>query len=201
MSYEKGDKFVLEIAEVFKSEDKTFYRAKNFHSLIFDENGLQKFRRIRETNEEAYERGYEDGKSEVDKERIEHHVVEPSAEQLSKARAAGAEEAWEFIQSVNKRRTLEYQWDMKREGLVYIRHDTCAEAKQAFEEWKAEEWEPKVGDVVMQGQFIGVVSTDPNKNGEVGVWWNTGGGGWEDIADLTPIDGHVDLNPIFEALK
>lgn len=178
MSYETGDKFVLEIAEVFKSEDKTLYRAKNFASLVFDENGLQRLRRIRETTEEAYDRG------------VEHHVVEPSTEQLAKARAEGAEEAWEFVLATD-------EWDED------IRcYDTYAEAKAEFEKWEAEhKWEPKVGDEVMQGQFIGVVSTDPNENGEVGVWWISGGGGWKDIADLTPTGKQIDLNQIFEVLK
>lgn len=188
MSYEKGDKFVLEIAEVFKSEDKTLYRAKNFASLVFDENGLQKFRRIRETNEEAYSRGYEDGKSEVGMERVEHHVVAPSEEQLAKARAEGAEEAWEFVLATD-------EWDED------IRcYDTYAEAKAEFEKCKAvQKWEPKVGDVVSfcgeKGILLEIIGDSAY------VMWTNEGCGYCALKDMSPTGEHVDLSPILEVLK
>lgn len=202
MSYEKGDKFALEIAEVFKSEDKTLYRAKNFASLVFDENGLQKFRRIRETNEEAYRRGYEDGKSEVNKERVEHHVVEPSAEQLAKARADGAEEVWTFFRKVYfDENSLEYKWDSEVFG-VFDCYSTYAEARAAFEAWKAEQekpWEPKVGDVVScygeKGILLEIIGDSAY------VMWKNEGCGYCELKDMSPTGEYVDVSPIFEVLK
>lgn len=198
MSYEKGDKFILEIAEVFKGEDKTLYRAKNFKSF-FDENSLQRFRRIRETAEEAYKRGYEDGKSEVDKARVEHHVVEPSEEQLSKARAEGAEEAWEFMKAIDCSPSEEYSWYMQAPKGYYEMSYT--EAKADFERWKADhKWEPKVGDAVVscygeKGILLEIIGDNAY------VMWKHEGCGYCEVADLTPTGKHIDISPIFEAMK
>ena len=38
-----GDKFVIEISDIFKSEDGTeLYRIKGFNSLVFDSEGIRK---------------------------------------------------------------------------------------------------------------------------------------------------------------
>ena len=34
--YKIGDKFIIEIDEVFENKDKTLYRIKGFNSLVFD---------------------------------------------------------------------------------------------------------------------------------------------------------------------
>lgn len=152
MSYEKGDKFVLEIAESFESGEKKLYRMKNFASLVFDENGLQRLRRIRETSEEAYMRGYLDGKNVTERKIVEHHVAEPDEEQLAKARAEGAEEAWEFrnktiYKTIYGQSSKEFEWYKQSTKACY--EMTYAEAKAAFEAWKKRrQWEPMVGDVV-----------------------------------------------------
>ena len=52
--YKKGDKFVLEIEEVYAADDSTnasgrptkLYRMKGFNSLVFDQNGLKNLIRL-----------------------------------------------------------------------------------------------------------------------------------------------------------
>lgn len=179
MSYEKGDMFILEIAEVFKSEDKTLYRAKNFASLVFDENGLQKLRRIRETAEEAYRRGYELGCEDMRK---------GNEDQFALWRAAGAEEAWEFVLATD-------EWDED------IRcYDTYAEAKAEFEKCKAvQKWEPKVGDVVSRCGEKGILLEIIGDSAY--VMWTNEGCGYCALKDMSPTGEHVDLSPILEVLK
>ena len=51
--YNKGDKFELEIAEVFIGEtDKEIYRVKGFAALTFDEAGLGRLRKIKSAESE-----------------------------------------------------------------------------------------------------------------------------------------------------
>lgn len=53
MSYKVGDKFEIEIEEVYESACPwvnaiNLYRIKGFNSLVFDENGLDKLKKIKE---------------------------------------------------------------------------------------------------------------------------------------------------------
>ena len=41
-----GDKFVIEIGQIFENEGKTLYRVKGFNTLVFDEAGLLKLARL-----------------------------------------------------------------------------------------------------------------------------------------------------------
>lgn len=43
--YKVGDKFIIEIGEIFENKGKTLYRIKGFNSLVFDKNGLNKLSR------------------------------------------------------------------------------------------------------------------------------------------------------------
>lgn len=43
-----GDKFVIEIGDIFEHDDETLYRIKGFNSLVFDENGMKKLVPIEE---------------------------------------------------------------------------------------------------------------------------------------------------------
>lgn len=43
--YKVGDKFIIEIDEIFENKGKTLYRIKGFNSLVFDKNGLNKLSR------------------------------------------------------------------------------------------------------------------------------------------------------------
>ncbi len=44
--YKIGDKFIIEIDEVFENKDKTLYRIKGFNSLVFDKVELEKLKSI-----------------------------------------------------------------------------------------------------------------------------------------------------------
>lgn len=46
--YKVGDKFEIKIAEVYESNAIRLYRIKGFNSLVFDENGLDKLKKIEE---------------------------------------------------------------------------------------------------------------------------------------------------------
>ena len=41
-----GDKFVIEIDQIFENAEKTLYRVKGFNTLVFDEAGLLKLVRL-----------------------------------------------------------------------------------------------------------------------------------------------------------
>ena len=58
--YKVGDKFIIEIAEVYENElsgidvfeaatSEPLYRIKGFNSLVFDKNGLDKIEKIKPT--------------------------------------------------------------------------------------------------------------------------------------------------------
>lgn len=45
IKYNVGDKFIIEIAEKVRDN---LYRIKGFNSLVFDDNGLKKLKRVQE---------------------------------------------------------------------------------------------------------------------------------------------------------
>ena len=61
MKYKVGDKFLIEIGEVYSNglpfvddnEPCTLYRIKGFKSLVFDENGLDKLEKLEEKKEKC----------------------------------------------------------------------------------------------------------------------------------------------------
>lgn len=60
--YKVGDKFEIEIAEVFNSAlVNQLYRIKGFNSLVFDKNGLDKLKKVKDYQSEI-EKAYADGK-------------------------------------------------------------------------------------------------------------------------------------------
>lgn len=80
MGYKVGDKFIVEIDEVFKGRttygkddqgryehNERLYRMKGFNSLVFDENGLSKLEKYEESPfaqedcDRARQEGYEQG--------------------------------------------------------------------------------------------------------------------------------------------
>lgn len=65
---EKGDKFIIEIDEVFRSENgKQLYKIKGFNSLVFDEVGIEKLNKYDKIKERkaAHDLGYEHGLEEA----------------------------------------------------------------------------------------------------------------------------------------
>lgn len=51
MSYKEGDKFIIEIEEVYKSDltSPDLYRVKGFNSLVFDNHGLNMLQKVEDT--------------------------------------------------------------------------------------------------------------------------------------------------------
>lgn len=58
-----GDKYVIEIAEVFTGAEsgQPKYRIKGFDNLCFDEKGLKKLKNFNEWYNYAHQDGYNDG--------------------------------------------------------------------------------------------------------------------------------------------
>ena len=79
--FKKGDKFVIEIEEVYDASNACeldvdnklplkLYKMKNFNSLVFDINGLKRLdrlddKKLQEAFESCYEQGYSDGRISV----------------------------------------------------------------------------------------------------------------------------------------
>ena len=129
----------------------------------------------------------------------EYHVVWPSAEQLEKARAEGAEEAWTFRnKAIWEMDSDEYRWYV-HSPKIYA-DMTYAEAKAEFAKWKAaHKWEPKVGDIVecygerrVLLQIIGDSAY---------VMRKTGSCGYCELENMSPTGEHIDLSPISKVLK
>ena len=70
--YKVGDKFIIEIAEVYENvlsgidafevaTSEPLYRIKGFNSLVFDKNGLDKIEKIKPTLSVPYSEAYEKG--------------------------------------------------------------------------------------------------------------------------------------------
>ena len=70
--YKVGDKFIIEIAEVYENvlndidvfeavTSEPLYRIKGFNSLVFDKNGLDKIEKIKPTLPVPYSEAYEKG--------------------------------------------------------------------------------------------------------------------------------------------
>lgn len=68
--YKVGDKFEIEIAEIFNSDelfsDKQLYRIKGFNSLVFDEIGMNKLKRFIDEYDLGFKEGYKIGYSECE---------------------------------------------------------------------------------------------------------------------------------------
>lgn len=59
--YKPGDKFVIEIEDVYEQGNPTLYRIKGFNSLVFDARGLNKVPQLIDgINPRSYDKGMED---------------------------------------------------------------------------------------------------------------------------------------------
>lgn len=88
--YKAGDKFEIEIAEVLEQGNTCLYRIKGFHSLVFDEYGLNKLTRAVSYND-AYQAGVSDGAESV---RSWDDAIREDAYQQ------GLNDAWEAARTV-----------------------------------------------------------------------------------------------------
>lgn len=51
MGYKKGDKFVIEIENIFANTDIVLYKIKSFNTLVFDDRGLDRLELIHKIRE------------------------------------------------------------------------------------------------------------------------------------------------------
>ena len=74
--YKVGDKFIIEIAEVYENvlsdvdvfeaaTSEPLYRIKGFNSLVFDKNGLNKLEKLKKPFSVPYSESYEKGMSDT----------------------------------------------------------------------------------------------------------------------------------------
>lgn len=60
-----GDKFIIEIENVYKSvpgsDPVALYKVKGFNTLVFDSSGLQKLERYQEPDKSSYFKGWDSG--------------------------------------------------------------------------------------------------------------------------------------------
>ena len=193
MSYEKGDKFVLEIDEVIEVEGvkNRYYRCKN-SEIIFNEHELKRLIGISETPEKAYNRGYYDGS---------HKGFNLTKDEIEKARAEGAEEACAFRNRAMQEPTSEeFRW-YSAEPKSFLQM-AYAEAKEDFEKWKkgTQKWEPKVGDIVEWDDEQGIILEVTTHQNAYVLWLNDGVDLCH-IEDMTPTGRHVDLSNVLKVLE
>ena len=158
-NYQIGDKFVIEIEEVFTGDicnlTPMLYRMKGFNSLVFDKNGLDRLERLDgdyvnenfgELQNEAYETGKSDGRDEV---------LNWQKGNEEDAYNKGLNDAWElakklFGYSCDTKLSCE---DMKKIfgsacEMDILRNNTPQEALAKLEAYEKSKEAIKVGDVV-----------------------------------------------------
>lgn len=148
MKYKVGDKFLIEIDEVYESEmpfssPNELFKAKGFNSLVFDKNGLDKLEKIDEDTAR----------------------VETVSEILTEKYEQGLNDAWELAKKL-----FGYSCDTKLccEDLKNIfgsacemdilRNNTPQEAIIKIEAYENAKEEIKVGDVVTNGHEVMLVT-------------------------------------------
>lgn len=151
--YKVGDKFIIEIAEVYENvlsgidvfeatTSEPLYKIKGFNSLVFDKNGLDKLEKSKNSLPIPYSEAYKKGMNEAWE----------IAKKILLYPAHGGFNATELEEIFGR---TEHLWEM-----------TPQEAKAKIEAWK-EEKEIKVGDVVtVGGGDITFICTKDNSNGD-----------------------------------
>lgn len=73
-----GDKFVIEIAEVFPGAEsgKPKYRIKGFDNLVFDDNGLKRLTNFSDLYNLAYQDGYMEGYRMADQPNVDGRFIQ-----------------------------------------------------------------------------------------------------------------------------
>ena len=135
--YNKGDKFVIEIDEVFRNDvddiihEEELYRIRGFKSLMFDDYGLDKLHQAITPAEDSL----------VDKSKVE--------EAYNKGLEDGRNEAWELAKKLV---LLDSSIGWKIFGtcrvLEVLENFTPQEALAKLEAYEKEQAEIKVGDVI-----------------------------------------------------
>lgn len=169
--YSIGDKFIIEIDEVFYGDmsvkGNTLYRVKGFRSLVFDKTGLDNLERLDgdyvnenlgELQDEAYEAGRKAGQEEA---------IQWSQKNEADMYDAGLNDAWELAKKIA------LSTSMVETAKIFIAKNICAigqrslfedcfaltpqEALAKLETYEKEQAEIKVGDVVSHDGLKAIV--------------------------------------------
>lgn len=146
--YKVGDKFIIEIAEVYENvlsdvdvfeatTSEPLYRIKGFNSLVFDKNGLDKLEKLKESLPIPYSEAYKKGMNDT----------------------------WDIARELCKTGYSEFTEMFDDETVEHvIKNFTPLEIKEKIESFKKE---IKVGDVVtVGGGDITFICTKDNSNGD-----------------------------------
>ena len=146
--YKVGDKFIIEIAEVYENvlndidvfetaTSEPLYKIKGFNSLVFDKNGLDKLEKSKESLPIPYSEAYKKGMNDT----------------------------WDIARELCKTGYNDYINIFGDKSVKYvIKNLTPLEIKEKIESFKKE---IKVGDVVtVDGGDITFICTKDNSNGD-----------------------------------
>lgn len=188
MKYKVGDKFLIEIDEVYESEmpfssPDELFKAKGFNSLVFDKNGLDKLEKIDE----------------------DPARVETVSEILTEKYEQGLNDAWELAKKL-----FGYSCDTKLccEDLKNIfgsacemdilRNNTPQEAIIKIEAYEKAKEEIKVGDVVDNNALKGIVTMVKEK--DVDIMFKDGSVGTWDKRNCKKTGEHIDISSILQEI-
>ena len=171
-----GDKFVIEIVDIFEKDGEKLYRAKGFNSLVFDENGLKKL---------------------VPLEEITNANMEA-------VRYAGRAEVWELVNFVEDRKyDIENIFNIPGDAFnsrYWIYCQDVNEILDKYNAWKRSENEIKIGDVVKhKNGRIGVVTY---KNDLIlrGILEDSTTFDWF-ISDCSKTGKHIEIESVIQQIK
>ena len=154
--YNVGDKFVIEIDEVFRNDEddiiheEELYRIKGFRSLVFDDNGLDKLQKYNGST-------------------ISEDTLEM---ELMKALNDGRNEVWELTKKLWYSGTHKCKEIFGYEfSIDIIEHLTPQEAIAKLEAYEKEQAEIKVGDVVQHkdGDLYLVITKEDDIDYDLGA--------------------------------
>ena len=186
MKYKVGDKFLIEIDEVYESEmpfssPNELFKAKGFNSLVFDKNGLDKLEKIDEN----------------------HVRAEVVSEILTAKYEQGLNDAWELARksviSVADGGYLDSEL-VDIFGTKSCRDIICnltgKEAISKIEDYKNKEI--KVGDVVDNNALKGIVTMVKEK--DVDIMFKDGSVGTWDKRNCKKTGKHIDISSILQEI-
>lgn len=186
MKYKIGDKFLIEIEEVYESEmpfssPDELFKVKGFNSLVFDKNGLDKLEKIDEYTARA----------------------ETVSEILTEKYEQGLNDAWELARKIVVNPIVGgYSISELRDifGIKSVTNIICdLTAKEAIS--KVEDYENKkikVGDVVDNNALKGIVTMVKEK--DVDIMFKDGSVGTWDKRNCKKTGEHIDISSILQEI-
>ena len=184
--YKVGDKFIIEIAEVYENVlsgidafeaaiSEPLYKIKGFNSLVFDKNGLDKLEKLKESLPIPYSEAYKKGMNDT----------------------------WDIARELCKTGYNDYINIFGDKSVKYvIKNLTPLEIKEKIESFKKE---IKVGDVVTVGDGdIKFICTKDNANGDYSKCHllSSDGSVWEDCikSDCKKVGKNVKIGDLLEKI-